>query len=103
MTAICSFKGLHNAQQGSEHVVDIGVNFLECFGGALIKNTLRFEAFVLIESVGSHASSEGTDIGDAELSKNSLSGGVLVFSWEAGKKRKRNKSVLTRRLSRQQG
>ena len=96
VAAICSFKGLHNALEGSEHVVGIGVHILECFGGALIKNTLSFQAFVLIEVVGSHASSEGSDIGNAELSENSLSGGVLIFSWETGKKHKRNKSVLTR-------
>ena len=77
---------MHNARDHSEHKSGISVNVLERLGCTLVQNTFGNEAFVLIELVGGHAGSERSDISDAELSENSLSGGVLILSWETDKK-----------------
>ena len=52
---------------GSEHVLWGRVDFLESFSSTLVQNLLGWKALVLIEVVGSHASSELVDIISAEL------------------------------------
>ena len=59
------------------------VDLLEGTLGAAIENSLGLKALVLVVTVGRHAGSEGFKIGEAELGKDVLSWGILIFSCKA--------------------
>ena len=67
----------------SEDERRIGVNLLEGTGSALVHDTLRLETVILIEVVLSHALSKRGKFRVAEVFKDFLSGGTIIFSWEA--------------------
>lgn len=51
-----------------------GVDLLEGNAGAFVEDALGLEAFVLVVTVGSHASSEGLEVELAELVEDILAG-----------------------------
>ena len=82
MFKYCKFgERLQKAGDSEDHGW-VSIDHLESSGGRLVQHTLGHEAVVLVEVVGSHASSEGVDIALAELLEDSLSWGAFIFSWE---------------------
>ena len=67
----------------SEDPLGLGVNLLEWCSSALVKNGLGREALIFIVVVCVHAISELLNFVLAELFKDSLAGGTLIFSGEA--------------------
>jgi hypothetical protein len=65
-----------------------GVDLLESEGSAGVEDSLRLEALVLIVSVGGHAGLETLEIRFAELVKDVLARGILIFSGEAAARRR---------------
>ena len=74
----------------SVHVVagSSSVNFFESSSGAFVEDTLGLKAPVLIISVGDHAGSEGLQVNWAELCKDVLAWGALVFSGKTNPRKK---------------
>ena len=66
----------------SEDEILVGIDFLESLSRALVKDTFLNQAIVFVKIIGLHAVSEGAHVFLAELSEDSLSGRIFIFSWE---------------------
>ena len=74
---------MHWYVNDSENERWIRVDLLESCSSALVHDALCFETVILIEIVLSHALSEGTELGIAEIFEDFLSGRAIILSWEA--------------------
>ena len=59
------------------------VDICESFGSFFVKETLGFEALVLIETIGSHAGLESVELTLAESLKDGLTRRTFIFTRES--------------------
>ncbi len=85
---------MENGPCFSEDPLRFRVNLFESTTSALLKNVLCLKASIFIKVVCCHAMSEGLHVFRAELFKDALSWGSLIFSGET-----RNNNKATDRLT----
>ena len=90
----CACRGLSSFSSENPVSGSSGVHLLESRSCDLIENTLRFEALVLIVTVGSHAGLESNELDSALRFEDGLSWRALIFTGES-KQNKRFKLLVT--------